>query len=216
MIYDSLRFTLEMAEYTYGQLRSQLESVSKGEETRTHYKAFHYAWSFIDHCERFVKLYKALNPPADSVITRLEYIQIFRNAIQHVDLNLDKTNVRMLDNGRPIYGALKWVVNDVQHEQIYTSLWISGIFNIKSIEFRQPDVSGYSDFINEIKLETDTLRKTDANEISLSALYRELEGVVQSIEETLLKVIKDNQIQMVDWKSTKDVILNMKSSPTTV
>jgi len=50
MIYDSLRFTLEMADYSFNQLVDQLEQVSKGLETKIHFKAFSYAWSFIDHC----------------------------------------------------------------------------------------------------------------------------------------------------------------------
>jgi hypothetical protein len=68
MIFDSLRFTLEMIDYCYEQLVNSLESIVLQKENKIHFKVFHYAWSIIDHSERFQKLYKKLNPPENSVI----------------------------------------------------------------------------------------------------------------------------------------------------
>jgi len=117
----------------------------------------------------------------------------------------------MINNGRPIFGALKWIVNDTDKNEVYTSLWISGIFNIKNIEFKQHGQSGYSNFINEIKLETDTLKKSFENEINLSQTHSDVSKVVDIVNQKLSKFINQNKLEMVDWFKRKDVILNMKN-----
>ena len=211
MILDSLRFTLEMADYTFKQLVNTLEATSRKSE-KNHFKAFNYAWSFIDHCHRFLKLYKVLNSSNESIINEIAYIQKFRNAIQHIDMNLGKsTNIKMIDNGRPIFGALKWVVNNVEKDEIYTSLWISGIFNIKNITFEHHAKEGYENFINDIKLETDTMNKNVENEISLSKTYLDVQMIVKTLDENLETSFNKNKLQWIDWKKRKDVILDMKN-----
>jgi hypothetical protein len=211
MVFDSLRFTLEMADYTYCQLIEQLEKTSKGLDSKKHFIAFNYAWSFIDHCQRFVKLYKTLNPPEDSIICELDYLEKFRDAIQHVDKNLEKSHVKMIDNGRPIFGALKWIVNDIEKNEIFTTLWISGIFNIENIQFKQHAQNGYLEYINDVKLETDTMKKNYENEINLSQTHSDMRRVVDVINKKLSESFNQDRLQMVDWKSRKDVILNMKN-----
>ena len=215
MIYDSVRFSLEMADYTYSQLSKTLELISKGVENKTHYKAFNYAWSFIDHSQRFIKLYKALNPPETSIIYKLNYLKKFRNAIQHVDINLEKSNVKMLKNKRPIFGTLKWVVNDQENDDIYTAIWVSGIFEINSVRFNQHSQSIHQSFINNISLETDTLNKSDENEISLSKTFDDLNHVVDHISQKLHEQFVQHKMNRIDRAKRKDVILLMQKKTTT-
>ena len=61
MIFDSLRFTAEMTDYCHSQLVNSLENIALQKENKIHFKVFHYAWSIIDHSEKFQKLYKILN-----------------------------------------------------------------------------------------------------------------------------------------------------------
>jgi hypothetical protein len=117
----------------------------------------------------------------------------------------------MLENGRPIYGALKWVVCNPKTNETYTSLLISGIFKIKNIEFRQHAKCGYPKLINEIVLETDTLEKKESNEISISKLIIEIDEIVGKVDANLNEVINSKNLQRLDWKSRKDVLLNMKN-----
>ena len=210
MIFDSLRFTLEMIDYCYSQLVNSLEDIALKNEKKTPFKVFHYAWSVIDHCQRFQKLYRKLNPPENSPIHHISYLTKFRDAIQHVDRNL-KGNVKMIENGRPIYGALKWVVSDTEKGEVYTSLFVSGIFNIQNITFKQHSQSGYPNLINEILLETDTLKKNEENEINISKLIIEVEEIVSKLDANLNDVIQSKKLQRLDWKSKKDVLLNMKN-----
>lgn len=211
MILDSLRFTLEMLDYCYIQLNQCLTNISTGSENKIHYKTFHYAWSIIDHGHRFQKLYKTLNPSGNSLINNLNYLDIFRNAIQHVDQNLKKSNVKMLENGRPIYGTLKWVVSNSEKKETYTSLLVSGIFNINNIQFKQHEQGGYPNLINEIVLETDTLKKKDDNEINLCKLVDDISKIVERLDKNLNDTITSKKLQKLDWKSSKDVLLNMKN-----
>ena len=211
MILDSLRFTLEMLDYSYEQLIQCLTSVSLNLENKIHFKIFHYAWTMIDHGQRFQKLYLTLNPPEESIIKDLNYLDKFRNAIQHVDLNLKKTNVKMIENGRPIYGALKWVVCNNETNETFASMLISGIFNINNIAFKQHEQGGYLNLINEIILETDTLKKKDENEINLCKLIRDISIITKNLDSNLIETINSNKLQTLDWKSRKDVLLNMKN-----
>lgn len=212
MILDSLRFTLEMLDYSYSQLIKSLENISLGKENKIHFKVFHYAWSVIDHSQRFQKLYKTLNPPNESLINKLNYVDNFRNAIQHVDMNIKPTsNVNMIDNGRPIYGALKWVVFNSDTKEIHTSLLISGIFNIQNITFKQHSQEGYTDIVNGVILETDTMNKKDENEINLSQLIQDISEIVNQIDDRLNNLIISENLKKLDWKSRKDVLLRMKN-----
>ena len=215
MLLDSLRFTLEMIDYCSSQLMELLEKISLDQEHKVHFKVFHYAWSIIDHAQRFQKLYKTLSPQEDSIIKKLSYVDKFRNAIQHVDLNLKAdSNLKMINNGRPIYGALKWGVFDSEKEEVYTSILISGIFNIQNIRFKQHEKNKYSTFINEIILETDTLNKKDDNEINLSQLISDISEISIALDKKLNQQITSHDMQKLDWKSRKDVLLCMKNERT--
>jgi hypothetical protein len=211
MTFDSLRFTLEMIDHCHLELIKCLENLALQKENKIHFKIFHYTWSIIDHSHRFSKIYKTLNPPENSVIHNLNYLENFRNAIQHVDKNLKKSSVKMLDNGRPIYGALKWVVYDSEKNETYTSLLISGIFNIDNIKFTQHAQNGYPNLINEIVLETDTMKKEYDNEISISKLIEDIEDIINKVDANLNETINSKKLQRLDWKSRKDVLLNMKN-----
>lgn len=212
IILDSLRFTLEMLDYSYNQLIVSLENISLEKENKIHFKVFHYAWSIIDHSQRFKKLYKTLNPSKESIINKLNYVDVFRNAIQHVDLNIKPTsNINMIDNGRPIYGAIKWVVYHPVSKEVYTALLISGIFNIQNISFKHHSQEGYLDVVNGIILETDTMNKKDKNEINISQLISEISEIVNQLEKSLNDLFNSENLKKMNWKSRKDVILLMKN-----
>lgn len=209
MLLDSLRFTLEMIDYNFGQLENHLEQISSGKANKIHYKVFNYAWTLIDHCQRFCLLYKRLPLIEKSEIGKLDYLYSFRNAIQHLDKNVEE---RIIKNSRPIYGSIKWIVNDIEKKEIYNSLLISGIFNLGNIEFSSPTQENYPRFINDIRLETDTLKKDEDNEINLSKLILEISAIILELESRLLIAIEANKLQLKDWKSRKDIVLNMKRS----
>lgn len=211
MTLDSLRFTLEMLDYSFEQLVICLTNISLDKENKIHFKVFDYGWSVIDHSQRFQKLYKTLDTPEESVINNLSYLDKFRNAIQHVDKNLKNPNVNIIKNGRPIYGALKWVVSNSKTNMTFTSILISGIFNVKNVTFKQHEQRGYPRLINEIILETDTLKKNDDNEINLCKLIQDISSITDKLDKSLDETISANNLQKVDWKSNKDVILNMKN-----
>ncbi|HEU4717599.1 MAG TPA: hypothetical protein VFU15_07190 [Bacteroidia bacterium] len=208
MLFDSLRFTLEMLDYNYSQLIKNLEDLSCGKENKIHYKIFNYAWGLIDHGQRFYLLYKKLNPPENIIIEKINYIYSFRNAIQHLDKNVE---CQIIANFRPIYGTLKWIVNDTDKKEIYTSLLVSGIFEIDKLEFEQHGQAGYHKFINEVKLETDTLGKKNENEINLCKMIEDISFVTDKLDAELSKRFRDRNFQLLDWKSRKDVLLNMKN-----
>lgn len=208
MLLDSLRFTLEMIDYNFNQLENHLEQISSGKAYKIQYKVFNYAWTLIDHSQRFYLLYKKMNSAENSIINKLDYLYSFRNAFQHLDKNVEE---RIIKNSRPIYGSIKWVVNDIEKKEVYTSILVSGIFNAGNIEFRQHSQGGYLKFINDIKLETDTLKKSDDNEIDLSKLIRDICMITSELDNSLKKSFESNKFQLKNWRRRKDIILNMKN-----
>lgn len=211
MLFDSLRFTLEMLDYNYFQLIHCLSNLSNGLENKIHYKIFNYAWGLIDHAQRFYLLYKNINSSKESIINNLNYIYPFRNAIQHLNKNIDQ---KIIKNYRPVYGTLKWVVNDFEKNEIYTSILVSGIFNSKKLEFNQHSQTGYPNFINDIKLETDTPNNNDSNEINITKLIEDISLITAKLDDSLIHQFKQNNFEYNDWASLKDILLNMKNSTT--
>ncbi len=208
MLLDSLRFTLEMIDYNFYQLVNNLEQLASGKANKIHFKIFNYSWTLIDHSYRFYRLFKKLNTSEQSIINRLKYLDRFRNTIQHLDERIEKT---ILKNNRPIFGSLKCVVNDVEKKEVYTSIFVSGIFRVENIEFRQHAQTGYNNFINDIILETDTKKKNDTNEINLSKLIEEISEISLALDNNLEEVIKTNNWKLIDWQSMKDIVLDMKN-----
>lgn len=207
MLLDSLRFTLEMIDYNYEQLLKNLEFSSNG-TMKNHNRIFNYSWSLIDHSYRFYKLYKKLNSSENSIITKLKYIEKFRNTIQHLDERVYET---ILKNNRPIYGTIKCVINDVKKNEVYSLILVSGIFNSENITFSQHAQTGYKEFINDIFLETDTKKKDDTNEINLSELIVHISEIISQLESNLEKTIKTYNLKLNNWEKLKDIVLIMKN-----
>lgn len=208
LILDSLRFSLQMLDHNFENLYEMLTIISKTNKKGKEAIAFNYAWAIIDHGQRFYDLYRKLNNSEESVVRRISYLYSFRNAIQHVTNNIE---TRKIDKKLPIYGTLKWVVFDGSLNYAYTSILISGIFNLKDVKFKQHRQEGYSEYINDILLETDPFDRGADTEINLSQLLVDFQFIVHELNENLLKQFAERNLQLCDWSKQKDVLFNMKN-----
>lgn len=210
LILDSLRTASEMGEHCYKELHSQLEILDNSEDSKPNRSViFNYAWSFVDHAYRFVLIYKELSPKSDSIIEKLAYVKKFRDAIQHVNKNLLKSNAKMIENGRPTFGILKWVVGDSEEERAFSNVLISGIFKVDNFTFKQHSQNGYSDTINEIILETNTVGVNHPNEIDLSKLFDDWKSINQQLDDHLKRQIKDENLTLTNWKKLRDIHIKL-------
>lgn len=60
-ILDSMRFSLEIIDYTYESLLKELTDISLHNKQKNLPKLMHYSWSLIDFTQRFYSLYKKLS-----------------------------------------------------------------------------------------------------------------------------------------------------------
>ncbi len=210
MIFDSLRFTLEMLDYCIEELVNCLEDLKDENQSKIHYKVFNYIFSIIDHIDRFKKLYFQLDLNGNCDIEKLKYIYPYRNAIQHIDRNLFNQNVKVIENKRPIYGMLKWIVFEVEKSYAYTSVLVTGFYEGTPFEFKVPEQSGYPTIINNIIFETNTLDKSVDNEINITQLIDNVSEIVEQIDKMLYHFIKEKRLTQFDWSKFKDVHFIMK------
>ncbi|VXA93487.1 hypothetical protein [Maribacter litoralis] len=202
---DSLRFTLEMVDYSYQNILKQITSISKDSSQKNYPQLFHYTWTFLDSIRRFVRLYKLL-PTNDGhlIVKSIENINSPRNTYQHLDERIDES---LISSRRPFYGALKWTYHDSDANEAFTYVAISGLL------YGDPGEVKFEDFDKSKPIDPIILETVDRNkkmDINLSEVYKDIIEVVKNLEEEIAEKVEKNNHQLVDWKSRQDVLLRIK------
>lgn len=209
LLLDSLRFTIEMIEYSYEQLYGRLLNISKTEKKTSKLPIVYlYAWNIIDYTKRFESLYKKM-PSINGYknIESLQYIRLFRNTLQHIE---DRVDESILLNEKPIYGSLKWEFKNMEKGTVMTCLSISGInYHTKGHPFYFSDLKSSNEEINNIILETVSKRKM--MEINISNIIIDLKIIILNLEISVEKIMVSNNICRVDWTKRQDIVLFMKN-----
>ena len=203
LILDSMRFTIEIIEINYNELLIELEQMSKtGNKNMP--KTFNCVWNIVDNVQRLNEIYKKY--PQDSELTLFKdiaEIKFFRHSYQHLE---DRISEIVIDNKIPIFGAIKWGVND--NGKTFSCLAVSGNFYGNSMDIINPADCHNSPYISNITLIT-TVRQnkvTFEKELSISNLIDLLVDNVQKLENSLLL----NNLELCDRKSVKDILLIFK------
>ncbi|MGN7513718.1 MAG: hypothetical protein ACTHOM_05040 [Allomuricauda sp.] len=211
LILDSLRFTIDMIDYTYKNLQNSILAISKGKKHKIHPPLFHYTWSLLDNIRRFIRIYKVLSTDKNpTLLAPIEYVNSPRNTYQHLD---ERINESLIDTRQPFYGTLKWTFHDKITREAYRFAAISGILygNPGKVEFMDFDVSS---LIENIVLET--VDRKQETEINISQLNFDFIEIVRKIEKELEKQIAQNGMERNNWTSRQDIIMKFKrSKPTT-
>ncbi|MGF7140751.1 hypothetical protein [Roseimarinus sediminis] len=209
LILDSIRFTLEMIDYSYNQLREKLLVTSKMKNRQYDLpELFIYAWSIVDNSKRFYSLYKKL-PSNDNHknVENLDFLRTFRNTYQHLDQRVDES---ILINEKPIYGSLKWLYTDLETKKTVFSLAISGInLGTKGHPLYPESKGNDKKEIDDIIIET--VDNVEMKEINLSELYENLEVITSKLESKLKDQFKKFNANPVNWIKRKDIILFFKN-----
>lgn len=205
LILDSLRFTIDIIDYNYEELRNRVLLISQGRENRIHPQLFHYAWSMLDNIRRFIRLYKVLATDKNySLITPIEYVNSARNTYQHLDERIDES---LIDSRQPFFGNLKWTFHDKESQEAYRFMAISGILygDPGKVEFED-----FNDFVVIENIYLETVDKKQKSEINISQLYLDFEKVVSNLEKGLEKKFSENGLKLKNWTSCQDVIMKFK------
>ena len=105
LVLDSLRFTIEMIDYSYLNLEKRIIELSTKTEERDYPALFLYCWTILDNARRFTRLYKILpTNTGHQNIKSIEYVNSPRNTHQHLDERIDES---LIDSKQPFYGTLK-------------------------------------------------------------------------------------------------------------
>ncbi|WP_339705931.1 hypothetical protein [uncultured Kriegella sp.] len=139
-----------------------------------------------------------------AIIKSIENISSPRNTYQHLDERVDES---IINSRRPFYGALKWTYHDPDANDAFTFVAISGLL------YGNPGVVNFEDFdkskpIDSIILETVDRKKE--MDINLSEAFNNVSKVVENLEKEIMEKVAENNYQLVDWESKRDVILKLK------
>lgn len=205
LILDSIRFTLEMIDYSYKMLKEKLLITSKRKNRQYDLpELFTYAWNIVDNSKRFYSLYKKL-PSTNNHrnVEKLDFLLTFRNTYQHLDQRIDES---ILTNEKPIYGSLKWQFTDAETNKTVYCLAISGInLGTKGHSIYPEDNSKSKNEIDNIIIET--VDPKGMKEIDLSELYLNIVDITDKLEIQLNEQFEAQNAIKVDWIKRRDIIL---------
>jgi len=202
LILDSLRFVLEMIDYSYENLLVKLTQVSENAATRNLPEIFGYAWSIIDNSNRVVSIAKQLPwEYPDKILGHLYYVKEFRNTFQHLDERIDES---LLKTQSPFLGVISWADHKFEEKQIELIQIISGnLLHGPSAKQTFPNINDCQPGINNIFLHT-VNKKGQTIETDLGILMKNLKKLVIEFE------MRFKDLTPVNWSSRQDIVLRIK------
>jgi hypothetical protein len=193
LFYDGIRYSVEMADLAHYRLRETLYAITQN-PTNPESDYFDYAsaildaWSIVDLIHRLRGLLQQVpglkqNLPALQLFMKKTVeIENLRNAVQHLNQQIHK----MVDLNLPVWGALSWAaVLNPEFKSVWTCTLVAGTL----FERREPLVIPLGKTLHHnvglITLEA------SSRSVCLSAVMKDVEPMVRSLEEILSEQFKD-------------------------
>jgi hypothetical protein len=200
-VLDSLRFTLEMMDISYGELERSIINLSTGQEKKNFPLLFSTCWNFIDQSSRFAKLYRQLASASNhKILDPLTILNEVRNTYQHLDERIEEI---ILEDHKPLYGCLQWSFNNHQLNKAITHIAVSGIYDHRQHEFKVPAYNANC-LIENILLETVT--KTESKVLNISNLNSDIHKIVLKLEQSLSNSFQEQKLELREWSSMRDIL----------
>jgi len=206
-----MRFTIDIIQINYNQLLKDLKNASL-KKNKNIPSVFNSAWNIIDNIQRLNEIYKKYPQQSELTLFKdISDIRFFRHSYQHLE---DRINEIIIDKQLPVFGALKWAVNDKTNS--FSCLAISGTFYGKETTIINPADPLPDDLISKITLIT-TVRKdkkTVEKEINISDLIKALKENIKKLEVGFNSSLKKQKlIQSMDNK-LDDLLLVFRQDKT--
>ncbi|ESU18458.1 hypothetical protein FCR2A7T_29400 [Flavobacterium cauense R2A-7] len=207
LIFDSLRFTLEMIDHSYDKLIESLLKISKGEPDRNVPAIFGYGWSIIDNSVRIANICKQLPwENENEILGHLHYLKNFRNTYQHLD---ERIRESLLKTESPFYGVISWVFKDLTNQKFNLYQLISGNLVVgPNAKQTVPDLKNSNEEINSILLHT-VNKKAELIETDLTKALFNLKKLTNELERRLEEHCKENNIKALDWSKRQDIVIKI-------
>lgn len=204
LILDSLRFTIEMIDYSFENLNIKIEELSVNKNKKDFNGLFLYCWNVIDNLGRFIFLCKQL--PSDSsykFLDKINHIRQIRNTYQHISERIDES---LIELKRPFFGMIKWTYHNHITLKAENLIAISGIFYTDTSKFIVSEYKNDSN-ISDLILET-VNKKGDVIEVNIFELYDEIKIIVDELDLHLANQFE--RLNKIDWKSKRDILLKFR------
>lgn len=203
LILDTLRFLMEMVDYSYSQLENNLLQISKSDGKRNTPATFGYIWSIIDNAIRIVNISKKLPWEfPDQVFGHLYYLKDFRNTFQHIEDRIDES---LLKTQSPFLGVVTWTYLDLDTKEFKLVQLISGnLLHGPNAEQTVPNLEHSNNELNSICLHT-VNRKGEKIKCDISEIIQNLKRLVCELEKQF------ENFSPIDWSTRQDVVLHIKS-----
>ena len=214
LIFDAIRFSLEIVEKSWNSLLNQIEFISKRESeyAKDLPRLFGDIWSVIDNVQRFINLHSQLHIDRHSDFLKpIKHIENFRHTLQHLDERIDQT---LIDSDIPVYGVLSWNYFNPKTHKTDVLIASSGIarynhkFNYEVPKFNKDKLVDNLIFESVIRINKNEFRREKLN---LSKLISELIVSIGKIEEDLEIQFAKYSLQRADWIKRKDIIIRLNN-----
>lgn len=204
LIFDCLRFNLQVIDECWSNLLELLPKYSTGKIQKNLPQLFHYVWGIVDNTQRFIKVYRLLPSASNGkILDSIECIKPFRNTFEHLDERIDEAFLKVKF---PFWGSLTWVYKNVETRKMQTFIAVSGINFGTSHEGTVNVYNDSADVITEIQLES-VKKNGERIQLRIDNLINSLNQIVESLESHLEVQIRNNNLKRFDRENMKDVVL---------
>lgn len=206
LIFDSLRFTIEIIDSNWQDLNNSLLECSREQKVLPFSKTFSNVWSIIDNTQRFIAIYKSLLT-SDSqfhILDPITHISSFRNTFAHLNERIDES---LLKNRTPFYGALTWEYLNDFNESVESFVAISGIYfgSEHKVNFDKYSISDRKIF--NIKLET--VNHASKRDLELDRLMVDFIKIVDTFENDLQIKLEKMGAERYNWLLQRDITIKL-------
>lgn len=215
LIFDAIRFSLEIVENSWSSLINQIEFIasSKSEYVKDLPKLFVEIWSIIDNVKRFISLHSQLEIKSQlNIMDTIEHVVEFRHTLQHLDERIGQT---LIDSDIPVYGILTWNYLNPETDKVDVLIASSGIarykhkFNYDVTKFDKNKSVDYIVFESVIRKSKNQFERA---KLDLSLLISNLKNVVEKVEKDLDIQFAKHNAQRADWKRRKDILIRINNN----
>lgn len=215
LLFDSIRFIVEIIEMNYNGLIDELEKATTyhGRTNSNHTKnlplMFNYCWNIIDYSHKFIKLIKLQSPKEEKFFKEIAIVSKFRNTFQHIDERVDEC---LYQDETPFLGVITWLYKQGNTGVTYKYFARSGLSipRNKQIEVKLPDEEPVLNTISNIKIETfiDQCKKSfSKEELNISNHLNAIKSIVVKLESGIKDIMSQAEINPQDWIKRRDIIV---------
>ncbi len=199
LIFDAVRFTLEIIDFNYNSLIRQLVRTSETNK-RQAFKVFSRVWNIIDYSNKVKDLLTELPwENQKEVLGALYPIKDFRDTFQHLGIRSNTA----LSEKTAIYGVLTWFYRQPKTTKLKLHQLISGVGRRTDVKVIVPNVDKFKRKINHVELHT--VKKKAVIKIEIGEIVSDLIDLRKDLEKRIVLFYKEHNLATSNWDDRRDI-----------